>query len=279
MAQKIKFTKLVASGNDFVLLDLRNRRNKLNLRAVARQLCSRKFGIGADGLLALEKSKKASFKMRIFNPDGSEAEMCGNGARCAVYFITHKSKVDKRISFETKAGILKAQAYRDSIKINMTAPKNIRLDSVIKVNNYPLRINFINTGVPHTVILCDGLEKIDVYHLGKLIRFHKAFRPQGTNVDFIEPKGLAGIRIRTYERGVEEETLACGTGSVAGAIIYALKLKNTGLSKKELFDIGVDTVSGEVLRVMFKIGNRNKKAGDVWLEGKAGIICRGDCYV
>ncbi|MDD5355898.1 MAG: diaminopimelate epimerase [Candidatus Omnitrophica bacterium] len=277
MAQKIEFTKLVASGNDFILLDLRNKHNKLNLKAIARQLCNRKFGIGADGLLVLEKSKKAGVKMRIFNPDGSEAQMCGNGARCVVYFIARKSNANKAITVETKAGILKAKAHRDNIEINMTEPKDIKLDSVIKVNNYPLRINFINTGVPHVVILCDGLEKIDVYHLGKLIRFHKAFKPQGTNADFIEPNGLAGIKIRTYERGVEEETLACGTGSVAGAIIYALKLKKAGLFKKDTFSINVDTASGEILKVRLKI--INKKIGDVWLEGKANIICQGDCYV
>lgn len=276
MSQKLNFTKLVASGNDFILLDLRNKSAKINLKGIAKNLCSRKFGIGADGLLVLEKSKKATMKMRIFNADGSEAEMCGNGARCAAYFVTHKLNARKIISVETKAGLLKAQAHKNNVKINMTAPKNLKLDFIIKINNHPLKVNFINTGVPHAVILCEGIEKIDAHHLGRLIRFHKAFQPQGTNVDFIEPNGLNGIKIRTYERGVEEETLACGTGSVAGAIIYSLKLKDAGLAKENAFNINVITVSGEVLKVNFEI--INKKINNVWLEGKANIICSGECY-
>jgi diaminopimelate epimerase len=277
MDRKLNFAKLVASGNDFILLDSRNNKGGLNLKEISRKLCDRKLGIGADGLLVLEKSKKANVKMRIFNPDGSEAEMCGNGARCAVYFITHKSGAGRRITVETKAGLLKAEAHQDNIKVNMTEPKNIKLDSVIRINNHPLRINFINTGVPHAVILCDGLEKIDVHRLGRLIRYHKAFQPKGTNVDFIEPNGLNGIKIRTYERGVEQETLACGTGSVAAAIIYSLKLINAGLIKKDAISVKVDTASGEILKVNFQI--MNKKIGNVWLKGKANIICQGVCYV
>ncbi len=277
MTQKINFTKLVASGNDFILLDLRNKSSNLNLKETTKKLCNRRLGIGADGLLVLEKSKKAQVKMRIFNPDGSEAQMCGNGARCTAYFITHKFGTKKEITVDTKAGLLKAQAHKNNVKINMTEPKNIKLNSIIKVNNHPLYINSINTGVPHAVILCEGLEKIDAHHLGRLIRFHKAFKPKGTNVNFIEPNGLDGIKIRTYERGVEEETLACGTGSVAGAIIYALKLKKAGLVKKDKININVATISGEILKISFQIVKQ--KISNAWLEGKANIICWGECYV
>jgi diaminopimelate epimerase len=115
-----------------------------------------------------------------------------------------------------------------------------------------------------------------VHHLGSLIWFHKAFKPQGTNVNFIEPNGLTGIKIRTYERGIEAETLACGTGSVASAIIYSLKLINAGLIKKDVVSINVNTASGEVLKVSFQVAN--KKVSNVWLEGKANIICQGECY-
>jgi diaminopimelate epimerase len=272
MNKTLQFTKLVASGNDFVLLDLRKKVSGLNLKETAKKLCHRKLGLGSDGLLVLEKSRKANIKMRIFNPDGSEAEMCGNGARCTVYFIM-RSGFHKKVTVETKAGLLRAEAHRNNISINMTEPKNIKLNKTIKVNNHPLRINSINTGVPHVVILCDGLEKIDVQHLGRLIRFHKAFKPQGTNVNFIEPNGLRGVKIRTYERGVEEETLACGTGSVAAAIIYCLKLKNAGLVKKDTVSINVKTASGEILKVSFRL--MDKKISNVWLEGKASIICTG----
>ncbi|MBL7196637.1 MAG: diaminopimelate epimerase [Candidatus Omnitrophica bacterium] len=270
----MNFTKLVASGNDFILLDLRRQNKHLNLRKITKQVCNRKLGIGADGLLVLEKSKRANVKMRIFNADGSEAEMCGNGARCVVYFLMNAmSKARSQIRIETKAGILRAQVNQDNVKINMTNPKNIKLDMTIRLKKHPLRFNFINTGVPHTVILCEGIEKMDVHSLGRLIRFHKRFKPAGTNVNFVEPIDLSKIKIRTYERGVEEETLACGTGSVAAAIIYMLKLRKSGLIKEDRCSIEVDTVSGEILKVYFDI--YKNKINNVWLEGKARIICKG----
>ena len=276
--KKIIFTKLVASGNDFVLLDLRRKHNKLNLKRVAVKLCDRKLGIGADGLLVLEKSNRANVKMRIFNADGSEAEMCGNGARCVVrYLISSNLKVKGQIKIVTKAGILKAQACKDSIGINMTNPKAARLNSTLVLNRRNLRYNFVNTGVPHVVILCEGVERINVNSLGRLIRFHKKFKPAGTNVNFIEPSYANKIKIRTYERGVEEETLACGTGSVAAAVIYALKLRNSGITTKDEFNIAVNTVSGETLKVYFEI--IKKKVSNVWLEGKANIVCKGVFHV
>jgi diaminopimelate epimerase len=277
--KKFSFTKLVASGNDFVLLDLRRKTDGLNLKTIAQNVCHRKFGIGADGLLVLEKSKRADVKMRIFNADGSEAEMCGNGARCVVYFLISDASVGKKqIKIETKAGILKAQANKGSIRINMTDPRNVKLNLMLSLNKHPLRLSFINTGVPHCVILCEGIERIDVHSLGRLIRFHRKFKPAGTNVNFVEPSGLNRIKIRTYERGVEEETLACGTGSVAAAIVYILKLMKAGLVQKEnKFNVNVDTVSDETLKVYFEIFKN--KICNVWLEGKASMICKGDFYV
>lgn len=276
----MNFTKLVASGNDFVLLDLRKKTKSLNLKKLAVKLCQRKLGIGADGLLVLEKSERALVKMRIFNADGSEAEMCGNGARCVVYFLAKVAlkKTKAQFKIDTKAGILKAQIQKDSVKINMTNPHSARLNSTIRLGRHTLRFNFINTGVPHAVILCEGIEKIDVHSLGRLVRFHKKFKPAGTNVNFVEPAGLSRLKIRTYERGVEEETSACGTGSVAAAIIYALKLRNSGLIKKDnKFSIGVDTVSGEILKVYFEISKN--KISNVWLQGMARIICKGETHV
>jgi diaminopimelate epimerase len=275
----INFTKLVASGNDFILVDLRNKYLRSDFRKIAIKICNRRFGIGADGLLVLEKSKRAIARMRIFNSDGSEAEMCGNGARCVVYFLANTTPRAKgEIKIETRAGILSAQTGKEEVKINMTQPKNIKLGLTVKLRSHSLKLNFINTGVPHTVILCEGLERIDVFSLGKLIRFHKRFKPAGTNVNFIEPVQLDKIKIRTYERGVEEETLACGTGSVAAAIIYVLKLMAAGLLKKDgEFVTNVITASGETLKIYLKI-NKNK-IKDVWLQGRARVICKGEFYV
>jgi len=286
---RIAITKLVASGNDFVLLDARAYAPKIQLNTLAKNICNRKFGIGADGLLVLEKSKKATFKMRIFNTDGSEAEMCGNGARCAAYYIRQQKAAAKgeprqrresrkQILIETKAGMLTAQIDKDQVAINMTRPKDIKLDILLMLNRRKVKANFINSGVPHVVLLSEGLEDFDVFSLGRPIRYHKRFQPKGTNVNFIEPISTNRIKIRTYERGVEQETLACGTGAVASSIIYFLKLRENKLIKDlKSFKFFVQTRSGETLEVNFDV--HNKTIDNVWLKGKARIICEGVYYV
>jgi len=228
---------------------------------LARSLCDRKFGIGADGLLLLNKLKNADLGLRIFNADGSEARMCGNGARCAALF-GRKSK--GRII--TGAGIINTEVYAGRVRIRLTEPKGIRLDIPLKVNARLIRVNFINTGVPHAVVFVNGIDNIDVANIGRRIRFHTKFAPAGTNVDFVEVKGKDLIVIRTYERGVEDETLACGTGSVAAGLIFALKSDLDRLVK-------VRTQGGEELKVYFKKENKNFR--DVWLEGSAKIVYKG----
>ena len=268
---KINFTKMVASGNDFVIAEIKNQKSKIkNLNTFAKEICDRKFGIGADGLVVLEKSKVADIKMRIFNADGSEAEMCGNGARCMALFVASS----KRISIETKAGIIDAEVDKDAVKIKLTEPKDLKLDIPIKIGGRSLKVNFINSGVPHAVIFVEGLDKIDVVGIGRQIRFHRKFAPAGTNVNFVEVCANDSIKVRTYERGVEDETLACGTGSVASAIIATGKLANWQTGKHE---IKVITQSTEILKVYFTISKR--KINNVWLEGKANIVYRGVYYV
>lgn len=263
---KINFTKMVASGNDFVVISPFKKSfipTKKNIRAV----CERKFGVGADGLLLLGKSKKAHLRMRIFNPDGSEAEMCGNGARCAaLYAQKQKAKNHGEISLETQAGIIRAQVRGERVRINLTDPQDLLLDIPLKVNQRQLKINFIHTGVPHVVIFAAGLEQIDVVKLGRLIRYHPKFAPRGTNVNFVEVFSHQSIKIRTYERGVEDETLACGTGSVAAALIFARKFKNGN-------KIQVHTQSKEILTVYFQ--EKNHRFSDIWLEGSARLVFRG----
>lgn len=264
----IKFAKMVASGNDFVLVKAEKLKVK-NWNRAARGICDRKFGIGADGLLLLGKSRVADVKMRIFNADGSEAEMCGNGARCVALFSSGAGKTSQ-VNIETKAGIIKSGIKGENVKIRLTDPKIIKSDIPIKVNNRNLRVNFIDTGVPHAVIFVEGLKNLNVNDIGRVIRFHKKFSPRGTNVDFAQVQGKDIIEIRTYERGVEGETLACGTGSVAAALFFALKAKTDA-------KINVKTKSGEMLQVYFT--KTDKNFSDVWLEGKAGIVYKGDYYV
>ncbi|MFA5144960.1 MAG: diaminopimelate epimerase [Candidatus Omnitrophota bacterium] len=268
--QRINFTKMCASGNDFVVIELSGSR-ALGLKKLAREICDRKFGAGADGLLALGKSKIADVKMRIFNSDGSEAQMCGNGSRCAALYLGKK-----KARIETRAGIIESEVNADSVKIKLTDPKGMKLDVPVKINNKPLRVNFINTGVPHTVIFVEGVDKIDVADLGRQVRYHKIFAPAGTNVNFVEVLSGDTIKVRTYERGVEDETFACGTGATASSLITSRKLAasvlNTGYGK-----INVRTRGGETLKVYFKKGR--DKFTDTWLEGRARIVYKGVYYV
>lgn len=260
--KKLNFTKMVGSGNDFILIKDKIRGN---LSAQAKLLCGRKFGIGADGLLLISKCKGADFCMRIFNADGSEAEMCGNGARCAALFSgKKKSKIC------TLAGVVNAEVFGRLVKIQVSAVKDIKLDIPLAVGGRRIKVNFINTGVPHVVIFVNGIEAINVTQIGRNIRYHKKFAPAGTNVNFVEVKNNNLIRIRTYERGVEEETLACGTGSIAAALIFALKNNLNNLVK-------VSTQSREILKVYFK--KTGRKLDDIWLEGSAKIVYKGECYV
>lgn len=270
----LKFYKLQASGNDFILLD--NFSLKVitsELKKIAKIYCLRKTGIGADGLLVIEPSERSDFKMRIFNCDGSEAEMCGNGARCASFWADYSGRIKGETIFETRAGFIEAKIKRRQkqglVSLKMTPPFGLKLNLPLNLGKRKIKVNYINSGVPHTVIFVEGLEKISVSELGRKIRFHQKFMPQGTNVDFVEILGDDLIKIRTYERGVEEETLACGTGAVASAIITAKFLNN--LSKK--VKIKVLTKSGEKLKVYF---HQNEAINQVWLQGGVSLVYKGE---
>lgn len=259
--KKIDFTKIVASGNDFVVAKIKAK----NLNSLAKQICNRKFGVGADGLLVLEKSRVADIRMRILNADGSEAEMCGNGARSIALYLGRRSS-----SIETKAGIIKSEVNGENVKINLTDPRNVKLDIPIRIMNRNLKVNFIDTGVPHAIIFVEGLDEIHVARIGRAIRYHSKFYPRGTNADFVEVKDKDLISIRTYERGVEDETLACGTGAVASALIYSLKVRTQN-------KIRVQTQGKKTLKVYFD--KAGQKFRNVWLEGKAKIVYKGVYYV
>lgn len=275
--KEIAFTKMVASGNDFVIIDMRavsRQSSVIRLNIFAKEICDRKYGVGADGLLILEKSKKANFKMRVFNPDGSEPNMCGNGARCAALYYQAKSekrKTQNAIKFETKAGIIEAEVKKDIVKLKLTDPKDLWTNIDLNIGSQFYKVHYINTGVPHAVFFVGNVDTINVKEVGKQIRFHKQFQPEGTNANFAQVIGNKALKVRTYERGVEDETLACGTGSVASALIaYNLKLTNKS-------PISVKTKSGEVLKVYFDY--KNDKFSNVWLEGSARWVYEGGYYV
>lgn len=265
--RKFEFTKMVASGNDFVVYD--NRRNNFtNGPELAVALCKRIEGIGADGLILIEKSRKADFKMRIFNPDGSEAEMCGNGLRCAALY-----RGKKNATIETLAGFLRAELKDEEVKVAMPQPKGLQLNINLDIDGRSYQVNFVNTGVPHAVYFVENLEAANVRLLGRLIRYHRHFQPEGTNVDFVNMMDPETLSIRTYERGVEEETLACGTGSVAAVLITHSKF----VTKDGSYKVEVHTKGKEILQVYFDY--YNNKFENIWLEGRARVVYKGECYV
>jgi diaminopimelate epimerase len=217
----LRFTKMNGAGNDFILFDNRTGDIDLDRNQIA-QLCDRHRGIGADGILLLEKpTNGADFRMRYFNADGGEADMCGNGARCFARFANKVGERKAKISFETPAGVISAELKGELVTLRMTEPTDLRLNVDLPMAAENKTVHFINSGVPHVVIPVAKIDDAEVRHEGAAIRYHKMFSPTGTNVNFIEKRGPNKIAIRTYERGVEDETLACGTGIVAGALIFA----------------------------------------------------------
>jgi diaminopimelate epimerase len=217
----LRFTKMNGAGNDFILFDNRTGDIDLDRHQIA-HLCDRHRGIGADGVLLLEKpTNRSDFRMRYFNADGGEAEMCGNGARCFARFADKVGGQKEKISFETPAGVIFAELKGDLVTLRMTEPTDLRFNVDLPMAAENKIVHFVNSGVPHVVIPVAKIEDADVRRDGAAIRYHKMFSPNGTNVNFIEKRGPNKIAIRTYERGVEDETLACGTGIVASALIFA----------------------------------------------------------
>jgi diaminopimelate epimerase len=261
----IKFYKLCASGNDFILVD--NRKNVIkDASSFARAVCPRCSAIGADGVLLVEDSKKSDVKMRIINADGSEPEMCGNGARCFALFANRNLGFPKSFTIETIAGEIKAEVNGDLIKVKLTDPFDIKDEETLRIGPDEISYFFINTSVPHVVVFVEDLNGFSIREQGSKIRYHEKFKPQGTNANFVRNLGVNDISIRTYERGVEDETLACGTGSTASAIVSAMR-------KGCKPPVNVKTRGGETLRVYFDIDG--KKVNNVYLEGKASLVYEG----
>lgn len=266
----IPFYKMTGGGNDFVLFDNRKGILPKDYSALAKKVCDRKFSIGADGLLVLEKSNVSDFRMVYHNADGSRAEMCGNGARCIARFSDLLKIAPHKMNFVTDAGTLSAEVNNDSVKLKLSQPKELKLDFPLKLEDgKELHVSSLNTGVPHAVLLVTDLEKTEVQELGRAIRTHKEFAPAGTNVDFILLKDRQSIQLRTYERGVEAETLACGTGATASALICAAK----GMVESP---VSCQTKGGEVLKIYFEMDPNSLTMKEVYLEGPATVCFRGE---
>jgi diaminopimelate epimerase len=264
---RLDFMKMNGAGNDFVLIDNRARTLALEPRQVAR-LCHRHQGIGADGLMLLEPclSGKADWSWQFFNSDGSPAEMCGNGARCFARFVQRLTGATGPVSFETLAGVIRAQFEGERVTIGLTEPTQLHLDQQVEVSTGVLTVHSLNTGVPHAVIFVPDADTAMVQRLGAEVRHHQVFTPKGTNVNFVQCLGPSLIRVRTYERGVEGETLACGTGVTAAALISS-QVHRFGAPVK------VRVQSGDLLEVGFR--SAGARFEQVTLTGPADFVFEG----
>lgn len=258
------------SGNDFIIIDNRDLKwDHIKTPEFVRAVCRRKLSVGADGLIFIEDSNECDFSWRFFNSDGTEAEMCGNGGRCAARFAVLNNIAGSSLSFETIAGIIRAEVEGSHVKIQLPDPQMPEMEIKININDNPVVVHSINTGVPHAVIFVDDIENVNVKEMGSQIRFHPRFQPAGTNINFVSHINQNMIDIRTYERGVEAETYACGTGSVAGALIAILM-------GRAVSPVEVKTRGGERLEVHTSCSAPPFR--DVYLTGNTTVVCRGEIW-
>ena len=266
----IPFFKMSGSGNDFIIID--NRQAVVpekRLREMIVGSCRRKLSVGADGLILIESADSVDFRWRFFNADGSVAEMCGNGARCAARFAFLHGIAGRRMAFDTLAGTIAAEVSDASVKIRMTDPGELTTDIRLDLPGTSVTACSINTGVPHAVVMVDAIDAVDVVALGRAIRHHAAFAPAGTNANFVQIGDDGRISIRTYERGVEDETLACGTGNAAAALVLAA---TRGLVSPVI----LNTRSGMPLAIHFETDGQ--RFSNLFLEGDARVIYRGELW-
>ncbi len=261
---KITFHKYQGAGNDFIMIDNRSDLFPSSGHLV-RSLCDRKFGIGADGLILMNKSDRFDFRMVYFNSDGEESTMCGNGGRCIAAFARKAGFTGSSFTFDAIDGIHEAVVLKEEEKTS-----NIRLKIKDVTVPDPLTAEtVIDTGSPHVVIHVKNIHELDIKKMGRDIRFSGPFREQGVNVNFVETCDAVNY-VRTYERGVENETLSCGTGTVASALVMALTDK--GVHDRLVFQ----TYGGE-LTVHFK--RSGFFFSDIWLEGPATFVFKGEVII
>ncbi len=263
----MNFYKMSGSGNDFVLLDNRDGHLPNDLLPLVQTLCHRRNGIGADGVLIIEKSTKADFRMRYLNADGGEVSFCGNGGRCIAWFAHSIGAAGQSMSFEAGDGLHRAEVNGNLVKLQMREPRDFDLRFLLDLDDRGYSASFVDTGVPHVVIPVAEVDDFPVVETGKKIRHHEKYQPAGTNANFIEITDRHHLKIRTYERGVEDETLACGTGATAAAVISA----RLGMTESPVECL---TRGGETLTIHFKMDG--EAVSDVFLEGGVKLVFQGE---
>ncbi|MCE2983534.1 MAG: diaminopimelate epimerase [Parachlamydia sp.] len=267
MSYRIPFAKYAGCGNDFIIFD--GRKSPLPPFPIP-SLCNRHRGIGADGVIIIENSLQAHAKMRIFNADGSEAEMCGNGIRCLIHSLFSKGGCPPACLIETAQGVLKGKIENASISIEMGNPQDVLWDIPFEIEKRTYRMHSLNTGVPHAVFFVEHLSQINLKSFGPYVRFHSFWQPKGTNVSFAEKRGDGQFAIRTYERGVESETLACGTGATAVALAASYEFNLQA-------PLSIMTESGESLQIDFK--GKGGQFSEVVMKGPVQFIYNGEIEI
>ncbi len=245
----IPFRKMHGAGNDFIVVDDREGRFPLDRTDWLQAVAHRRFGVGSDGFLLVQPPTEpgADVRMRFINPDGGEVDMCGNGARCLARFAHDLGAAPARLTLQTPAGPVGAEVRGDQVRLAMTEPRDWRLGRTLRLDDgTALAYDFVNSGVEHVVVAVDDLDAVDLARLGPAIRYHADFAPRGTNANVVQITGPDALRIRTYERGVEDETLACGTGMVAAGLLAYRTGRVSG------HPVRITCASGTVLEVDFE---------------------------
>lgn len=269
---EIPFTKMSGAGNDFIVIDNREGLVPVAERgALLARWCQRRTAIGADGVLLVEPATRpgSHFQMRYYNADGSEGETCGNGSRCIARFAFVNGIAPRAMTFEAVAGLYTAAVLEnDHVHLHLSDAFDLQLNRMefSPAGEPSVTVHFVNTGVPHAVIFVEDLSRVDAVGVGRALRQHPEFAPAGTNANFVQVTGPDQLKVRTYERGVEDETLACGTGCVASAILAQAREQVSA-------PVAVTTASGEVLTIQFSA--TPGAATGVTLEGSAHITFRG----
>lgn len=266
---KIRFTKMSGAGNDFIFLGPEYAGLKSSLAGLAARLSPRRISVGADGLILVEKTA-GGIVMHYFNSDGSEASFCGNGARCLVRYCAEKGIAEPPLDFRTGSGLHRGDLAEEGVRVDMEMPALVRQTTVC-VDGREYRVHLVDAGVPHAVVLLDGIGTIDLETVGKKIRWDNAFQPQGANVDFVERSAGSPFGLRTYERGVEKETLACGSGCLASALVINV----SGLAGDR---VDLKVASGDIITVGLDRSSKDRNA-QAFLAGPAAIVYEGEIEV
>lgn len=263
---RIPFFKMVGGGNDFIVIDNRESIFAGDVTDAVRRLCSRCFSIGADGLVVIENTTMADFNATFYNNNGVRSRFCGNGARCAARFAYMNVIASKRMRMDTDSGIIKAEVLDRDVKLELAGTDVIESDVSLPMDGRKITGHYVLIGVPHFIVFVKNLWDGDIGHISRKIRFHDHFGNDGTNVDFVEVRDSGYMAIRSYERGVEKETLACGSGCIAASLAAAAL-------EKLASPVTCGTLGGSEFIVEFSSGLRK-----VSLTGEARLVYKGEYW-